>query len=688
MPLLKSLPRWLSFLFALAPLALAVLATGSRPFAQHDHEHDHALAALEPEPAGPQRSAPWPARVVELAGALPIQDGGRVKPLYTHAKYMLVRFNNKSTVKTPSGDQLGPVEWMLDALFFRPLSDSYAVFMVQDSQALEAIGLPVEGKHRRDRYSFAELKPGISRLLELAGQYQAIEEKQRSSVQQQVFLLASNVSEYMALITHLDFARHALPVGAGPGLAQIFGGREQVPYSALLDELMQVRDLQGKLAAEPQHSPEFKSITALFNDGANIATGTEMLAMLPPEASAEQQPAWYSPLELLLSGLREGGVAPAHVQLVQALEGMTAAGPDLGRFQSELERFHGQSVALATQRGEYAKIPLELRYYGLDLLYKGQILFVIAFLLAAWTWIAPRSRWLYAATAVSVLLPTLLLIAAITLRCMIRGRPPVSTLYETLLFVTATGAVLALLSELFTRQRIALSAAAVLGLIGLYFASGYETLDKRDTMPQLVAVLDTNFWLATHVTAITIGYSAGVLAALLGSIYLLAKVIGFKRDDAAFFHGLGRIVYGVLCFGLIFSTVGTILGGIWANESWGRFWGWDPKENGALLICLSQLVMLHARMAGLLREFGLCMAAAFGGTVIGFSWFGVNLLGVGLHSYGFTSGINTALWTYYGLQWGIIGLAGAHWFIQRTRASAARDALAAAGQAKRTGAQA
>jgi ABC-type transport system involved in cytochrome c biogenesis permease subunit len=315
-------------------------------------------------------------------------------------------------------------------------------------------------------------------------------------------------------------------------------------------------------------------------------------------------------------------------------------------------------------------------------LYKGQLLFVLAFLLAACTWLMPRSRWLYVATSVSVLVPTLLLIGAITLRCLIRGRPPVSTLYETLLFVTAVGALLALASELFTRQRIALSAAAVLGMIGLYFASGYETLDKRDTMPQLVAVLDTNFWLATHVTAITIGYSAGVLAALLASIYLIAKVVGFRSKEPAFFHGLGKIVYGVLCFGLIFSTVGTILGGIWANESWGRFWGWDPKENGALLICLSQLVMLHARMAGLLREFGLCMAAAFGGTVIGFSWFGVNLLGVGLHSYGFTSGIHTVLWTYYGIQWGIIALAGAHWFLKRTRESAAREALEAAGRTK------
>jgi ABC-type transport system involved in cytochrome c biogenesis permease subunit len=209
-------------------------------------------------------------------------------------------------------------------------------------------------------------------------------------------------------------------------------------------------------------------------------------------------------------------------------------------------------------------------------------------------------------------------------------------------------------------------------MIGVFIANGYETLDMKDTMPSLVAVLDTNFWLATHVTAVTVGYSAGMLAAILASFYLLAKTFGFRREQRSFYSGLGRMVYGVLCFGVIFSTVGTILGGIWANDSWGRFWGWDPKENGALLIVLSQLVILHARMGGYLREHGVCAAAALGGTVVAFSWFGVNLLGVGLHSYGFTQGISTALWTYYGIQWGIVGLGTIGWWRNRPPSAPSR----------------
>jgi cytochrome c biogenesis factor len=156
---------------------------------------------------------------------------------------------------------------------------------------------------------------------------------------------------------------------------------------------------------------------------------------------------------------------------------------------------------------------------------------------------------------------------------------------------------------------------------------------------------------------------------LLASGYLLAKLFRVRRGDRPFYAALSRMVYGVLCFGLIFSLVGTMLGGIWANESWGRFWGWDPKENGALLIVISQLVILHARRGGYLREHGVCMAAAFGGTVVAFSWWGVNLLGVGLHSYGFTSGINTALWSYYGVQWSICGLGALAWLLERRAAT-------------------
>jgi cytochrome c biogenesis factor len=95
------------------------------------------------------------------------------------------------------------------------------------------------------------------------------------------------------------------------------------------------------------------------------------------------------------------------------------------------------------------------------------------------------------------------------------------------------------------------------------------------------------------------------------------------------------MVYGILCFALLFSFLGTVLGGIWADQSWGRFWGWDPKENGALLIVLWCAIVLHARWAGMVQERGVMNLAIFGNIVTAWSWFGVNMLNVGLHSYGF-----------------------------------------------------
>jgi ABC-type transport system involved in cytochrome c biogenesis permease subunit len=165
-------------------------------------------------------------------------------------------------------------------------------------------------------------------------------------------------------------------------------------------------------------------------------------------------------------------------------------------------------------------------------------------------------------------------------------------------------------------------------------------------MDPLVAVLDSNYWLTTHVLTITLGYSAGLLSAFLAVIYLLMCGLGLDDGDKDIRRSLTRAVYGMICLTLFLSLVGTVLGGIWANDSWGRFWGWDPKENGALLIVLWTLSILHARLGGYIREWGLHLAAVFTAAVVTFSWWHVNFLGVGLHNYGFTAGKNT-IWLFY-----------------------------------------
>jgi ABC-type transport system involved in cytochrome c biogenesis permease subunit len=176
------------------------------------------------------------------------------------------------------------------------------------------------------------------------------------------------------------------------------------------------------------------------------------------------------------------------------------------------------------------------------------------------------------------------------------------------------------------------------------------------------AVLDTTFWLATHVVCITLGYSATFLAGMLGLCYV---VMSFRASRlAAVDHAgpsgstdlafLGKVVYGILCFALFFSLVGTVLGGLWADDSWGRFWGWDPKENGALIIVMWNVVILHARWDKMVRDYGTAVLAMGGNIVTAWSWFGVNELRAGLHSYGFTEGRMGMLMGFIGVQLAII----------------------------------
>jgi hypothetical protein len=176
-----------------------------------------------------------------------------------------------------------------------------------------------------------------------------------------------------------------------------------------------------------------------------------------------------------------------------------------------------------------------------------------------------------------------------------------------------------------------------------------------DTMEMMQAVLDTNFWLATHVVTVTIGYTATYLAGILAMLYIIlgvfTPVMGQKvaapesepkRKVELLHKTVGRMIYGSICFAVMMSFIGTVLGGIWADQSWGRFWGWDPKENGALIIVIWNALILHARWGGMVRERGIAVLAIIGNIVTSWSWFGVNELGAGLHSYGFTDG--TVFW--------------------------------------------
>ena len=605
---------------------------------------------------------------LDALGRLPVQDGGRVKPLSTFAGFTLLRVNGRREVAN-GDDKLSPDAFLFETLMRPEVAATLPLFLVAEGAAIDAIGLDASAKKRRARWTFDELRPAVPRLFELAHEWGAVDPKLRTATQAQVVSLAQNVDTFLGLAGHLDFARVDLPLPQGGRFAALLGDDDgEVRYSQLVEHGAAFGDLYRELASsgDPLVREELADVDVTLRLAAEVARMAKTLTLLPPTGDAEARPEWITPNEVLMAALDGEAVGPEVLAALRGFEDAARATND-DEVRTALLAVGAATRSRADARGELHSIDLERSYYAAKPLTWSTMLYILGFVGAAFTWLRPRSKIAHRATVALTFGGLAFLVAAITVRCIIRERPPVSTLYETVLFVTATGSLFALVAELIDRRRIAVSAAAALGVVGLLLAAGYERLDAQDTMPELVAVLDTNFWLSTHVTTITIGYAAGMLAALLGSAHIVLRL--FRRRSAApeLFRSLTRMTYGTVCFGLLFSLVGTILGGLWANESWGRFWGWDPKENGALLICLAMTSILHGRMAGHLKELGIAVAAAFLGTVVAFSWWGVNLLGVGLHSYGFTSGISRALWSYYLLQWGVCALGAVVWYRERAR---------------------
>jgi ABC-type transport system involved in cytochrome c biogenesis permease subunit len=262
-------------------------------------------------------------------------------------------------------------------------------------------------------------------------------------------------------------------------------------------------------------------------------------------------------------------------------------------------------------------------------------LYVGVFLLACLSWLTwgePLRRAAFWLLVLALLLQTFGMLGRMYL--MQRPLVFVTNLYATAVFIGWMGALAGLGLELVYRKGIG---AAVAGLVAFLTAIVGHFLDLAadgDTVGNLQAVLDTNFWLATHVTTVNIGYAAVLVAGCLG-IGLILVGLFTSTLDRDLYRMLGQMMYGVLCFATFFSFVGTVTGGIWGDVSWGRFWGWDPKENGALLIVLMCALILHARWGGMIQPRGMAVLAVLGNVVTLWSWFGVNMLGVGLHSYGF-----------------------------------------------------
>jgi cytochrome c-type biogenesis protein CcsB len=236
----------------------------------------------------------------------------------------------------------------------------------------------------------------------------------------------------------------------------------------------------------------------------------------------------------------------------------------------------------------------------------------------------------------------------IALRVVILGRAPVSNTYEGLLWMGLVAIAVGGLFQIFSRRSYYFLGGLIAAELSVLFAMLVPLEQQTNALP---AVLRSNYWLIIHVITITSSYGVLAVASVLGHVYLFKEVL-FKRRAAASANGNGKAplitqTYRAIQLGVLLLTAGTILGGVWAADSWGRFWGWDPKETWALISIVVYFAMLHARYIGWLRDVGMAAAAIVGFLAIIWTFYGVNyVMATGLHSYGFGSGgeVYVAAW--------------------------------------------
>ncbi|MGZ3700060.1 MAG: cytochrome c biogenesis protein, partial [Bdellovibrionota bacterium] len=232
-------------------------------------------------------------------------------------------------------------------------------------------------------------------------------------------------------------------------------------------------------------------------------------------------------------------------------------------------------------------------------------------------------------------------ISGMALRCYIAGRPPVTNMYESIIWVSFGVVAFATIIYIIQKQWITLAVASVLAMFGLIAGDSAPAILDPSIRP-LVPVLRSNYWLTIHVLTITLGYAAFALTLGLSNVTLYLFARGEKAKGpklAQRVAAMNQLTYRAMQFGVVLLAAGTILGGVWADYSWGRFWGWDPKEVWALIALLSYLVILHARFTGWVGQFAYAAWSVVAFLSVVMAWYGVNfVLGVGLHSYGFSTG--------------------------------------------------
>ncbi len=576
-------------------------------------------------------------------GRLPLVFNGRFQPMDSLARNSLLQIREKQTINLEPWKEwyekpvvLPAVNWLATVMMNPEKTDGWPVFRIDHPELIALLKLPAKGKEQQQdgkHFSWNNIQPAIETMEKESKRIGKTEQTSRTPFEQAVMKLHTRLILYMRLKNTLqpqdarDWARELTEFETliGPGVAAARAQQAGKPFDqAVFDRFL---GLMQRFDAMARFEPPL---------------------VVPPHHDDRARDEWMRMGDVLIEAARGEKLQPA----AKAYASMTSAFRQ-GRSADFNRAVQDYRASLAPRFSpELTKASREHFFNRMQPFYNSMVIYVLAFLLACFSWFN-LSDGLRRSAAGLIVLGFVIHTTGLIFRMWLEGRPPVTNLYSSAIFIGWGAVVLGMVLERFFKDGIGSVVASAVGFISLIIA--HHLSQTGDTMEMMRAVLDTNFWLATHVVVVTLGYASTFVAGFLALVYILRGV--FTRTlSAETGKALARMVYGIICFATLFSFVGTVLGGIWADQSWGRFWGWDPKENGALIIVLWNVLILHSRMGGMIRERGLMNMAIVGNIVTSWSWFGVNMLGIGLHSYGFMDAAFWWLITFVASQLVIMGL--------------------------------
>lgn len=550
------------------------------------------------------------------AGKIPVQFGGRVMPLAAYANQTLKAISNRSALKledapgairdrVDGAKKLSPMAWLMEVAIDDERLDDLQMIRIDASEVRDELNLE---KRESKLFTLNEIRRELNRFTELTEAAAKKEPRDQSFKEKKLLELDRRIRAFTmtAIAFRLPVPRelpeHLFPKETTEMQRRMFAVQELQSRLQAVERMTSpgIVPPPAEKLSESQDVPKWSAFAPAFFDVALKGASGESVERVGVDTFAEMITAYNAK-----DPQKFNAAVDAHLDGLKTLEG---AG--YSPWKVALERWdESNSPTTVAMVLYFVALALGCLYLMSDL---------------------PRLRaGVWGILVVALTIHTLVLLS----RIIITGRAPVINLYSSAVFIGWAGVIFGIVQERIFRYGEGNLLAAGSGVLALLVAYG---LSSGDTMPVLQAVLDTQFWLGTHVISVTLGYTATMVAGLLGIRYLVAGWLGADSDSL---RQIYRSIYGATCFGILFSFVGTVLGGLWADDSWGRFWGWDPKENGALLIVIWNAMMLHARWDAMVGARGFAILAIGGNIVTGWSYFGTNELGIGLHSYGFTEGV-------------------------------------------------